>query len=243
MTVGILLLGPADSQAAGWRLAGVEPASWGAGRARGWGAGRTGCGGTGALWGWRRGRLVAPAGLSFRPRVCALSDECGDERGGGAEECRRKAPGDLGELALRGCEFGAQGAVFLGEAVDGGGQYGDLDGYALQFGGQVLDGGAESGDAGGDRLERGGQVVQTGVTPRCDWLSHFTAPSRYFSREEHCSVRSLTGVGLAVVVGRCRWRADARRGDVGRGSGWSFSNRWRRAARRRARGAERGEGW
>src|SRR3954471_798244 len=49
MTLATLLLGPADSQAAGRRLAGVEPAAWGAGRARMWGAGRTarraaGCG-------------------------------------------------------------------------------------------------------------------------------------------------------------------------------------------------------
>src|SRR3954452_17262250 len=41
MTLATLLLGPADSQAAGRRLAGVEPASWGAGRAHRRGAGRT----------------------------------------------------------------------------------------------------------------------------------------------------------------------------------------------------------
>src|SRR4051812_48065999 len=153
------------------------------------------------------------------------SDQRGEECGGGTEQCRDESPGDLDELALRGGEFFAKGAVFVGEAVNGGCQHGELAGEGCELDGELahmLDGRIERSESDGHRFERGGQVIQARIGPLFGHLCHFPTPCRYFSGPELRSGGS----------------ADERRGSPVGGRTWAAG----RAAPLRIRAARRGYG-
>src|SRR3954464_8649724 len=80
------------------------------------------------------------------------SDQRGEECGGGTEQCRDESPGDLDELALRGGEFFAKGAVFVGAVANGGCQHGELAGEGCELDGELahmLDGRIERSESDG----------------------------------------------------------------------------------------------
>jgi hypothetical protein len=68
-------------------------------------------------------------------------------------------PGDLEELPLRCREFIAKGAVLVRQALNRGGQHGELRRDGFHRSGQVVNGCVEHGNLRGHGFKRGGQVV------------------------------------------------------------------------------------